>query len=526
VIGQRHYDVQLMGGAALHFGWVAEMKTGEGKTLVSTLPVYLNALTGKGVHLVTVNDYLARFATPSGWADPPWLGLTSAWSSPASSDGRPQAGAVRRRHHLRHQQRVRLRLPARQHGHVAGRQGPAGPQLRIVDEVDSILIDEARTPLIISAGLADAAKLYYKFASIVRGLKRDVDYEVDEEKRTVAPTESGIEKVERALGIENLYDAGVAEPRAPAPGGAEGQGAVQARQGLHRPGRRGEDRRRVHRPHPRGPALVRGPPPGGRGQGGREDQGGEPDPRHDHPPELLPHVRQARRHDRHGPDRGRRADEHLQAAGGAHPHQPPMVRLDEPTSSTRARTASSPPWSTTSSSATPRASRCWSAPSRSRSPRSCRACSTQAGHPHEVLNAKQHTREAEIVAQAGRLGGGHRGHQHGRSRRRHPARRQPRGLAEAPRRALGRGPRAPPARDPRARPATRSCSPSTRPSARPRATRSASSAGSTCSAPSATRAAASTTSSAAAPAARATRARAASTCRSRTSSCASSPPAP
>ena len=156
------------------------------------------------------------------------------------------------------------------------------------------------------------------------------DYEVDEEKRTVVPTEEGIEKVEKAARRREPLRRRQPEPRPPAPGRPPGQGAVQARQGLHRPGRRGEDRRRVHRPHPRGPPLVRGPAPGRRGQGGREDQGGEPDPRHDHPPELLPHVRQARRHDRHGPDRGRR----VRAAPTTSqvvpiPTNRPMVRADQ-----------------------------------------------------------------------------------------------------------------------------------------------------------------------------------------------------
>ena len=120
VIGQRHYDVQLMGGAALHFGWVAEMKTGEGKTLVSTLPVYLNGLAGKGVHLITVNDYLATPRRRVDGPDPPLArARPSASSSPATTTPTHKRAAVRRRHHLRHQQRVRLRLPARQHGHVA-----------------------------------------------------------------------------------------------------------------------------------------------------------------------------------------------------------------------------------------------------------------------------------------------------------------------------------------------------------------------------------------------------------------------
>ncbi len=130
VLGQRHFDVQLMGGMALHFGWIAEMKTGEGKTLVSTLPAYLNALDGRGVHMVTVNDYLAT-------RDAEWMGRVHRWLGLSvgriAADGRrprAQAGGLRRRHHLRHQQRVRLRLPARQHDPLARAHGPARPRLR------------------------------------------------------------------------------------------------------------------------------------------------------------------------------------------------------------------------------------------------------------------------------------------------------------------------------------------------------------------------------------------------------------
>jgi preprotein translocase subunit SecA len=210
VLGQRHYDVQMVGGAALHFGWVAEMKTGEGKTLVSTLPAYLNGLTGKGMHLVTVNDYLAT--RDSQWMGRVhrWLGLDVGLIVP----GQPDPDHKREQYacditygtnnefgfdYLRDNM-----APSR------ARQVQRGHVYAIVDEVDSILIDEARTPLIISGRVADAAQLYYKFASIVRGLRTELDYEVEEEKRTVVPTEEGIEKVERALGIENLYD-GVAQ---------------------------------------------------------------------------------------------------------------------------------------------------------------------------------------------------------------------------------------------------------------------------------------------------------------------------
>jgi preprotein translocase subunit SecA len=205
-IGQRHYDVQLMGGAALHFGWVAEMKTGEGKTLVSTLPVYLNGLVGDGVHVVTVNDYLAR-------RDAEWmgrihrrLGLTIGLILPGndSSEHKRSQYACDITYgtnnefgfdYLRDNMAMSLADKV-QRGHAYA----------IVDEVDSILIDEARTPLIISGRVGDAAKLYYKFAAIARSLTRDDDYEVDEEKKIVFPLPPGIEKVERELGVENLYD--------------------------------------------------------------------------------------------------------------------------------------------------------------------------------------------------------------------------------------------------------------------------------------------------------------------------------
>jgi preprotein translocase subunit SecA len=207
VLGQRHFDVQLMGGMALHFGWIAEMKTGEGKTLVSTLPVYLNALDQRGVHVVTVNDYLAtRDAEWMGRLHR-WLGLTvgrigadiddpvqkqAAYAADLTYGTNNEFGFDYLRDNM-----ARSRDHMVQRGHV----------FAIVDEVDSILIDEARTPLIISGPADEAAQLYYQFASIARTLTRDVDYEVDEEKKTVVPLESGIEKVEKAVGVDNIYDA-------------------------------------------------------------------------------------------------------------------------------------------------------------------------------------------------------------------------------------------------------------------------------------------------------------------------------
>ncbi|HVB19324.1 MAG TPA: preprotein translocase subunit SecA [Acidimicrobiales bacterium] len=207
VLGQRPYDVQLMGGMALHFGWIAEMKTGEGKTLVSTLPVYLNALTGQGVHVVTVNDYLASFhATWMGRLHE-FLGISVGRVGPdlTEFDEKRAAYACDVTYGTNTEfgfDYLRDNM-ARRREHMVQR----GHHYAIVDEVDSILIDEARTPLIISGPASDVTKLYYQFASIVRALTRDVDYEVDEEKMTVVPTEAGIEKVERQLGVTNLYDA-------------------------------------------------------------------------------------------------------------------------------------------------------------------------------------------------------------------------------------------------------------------------------------------------------------------------------
>jgi preprotein translocase subunit SecA len=207
VIGQRHFDVQLMGGMALHFGWIAEMKTGEGKTLVSTLPVYLNALAGEGVHVVTVNDYLAtRDAEWMGRVHR-FLGLTVGRVGPDIDDSQAKRDAYWSDvtygtntefgfDYLRDNM-ARSKETMVQRGH----------HFAIVDEVDSILIDEARTPLIISGPAAESAQLYYRFAGIVRTLREGDDYEVDEEKRAVVPTEEGIDKVERQLGVDNLYDA-------------------------------------------------------------------------------------------------------------------------------------------------------------------------------------------------------------------------------------------------------------------------------------------------------------------------------
>ncbi len=205
-LGQRHYDVQLMGGAALHKGNIAEMRTGEGKTLVSTLPAYLNGLTGKGVHIVTTNDYLAE-------RDSEWMGRIHRFlglkvgvilSNMSPAERREQYAADITYgtnnefgfDYLRDNMAWSLEDCVQREHNFA-----------IVDEVDSILIDEARTPLIISGPADKATKWYQEFAIIAEKLTRDVHYEIDEKKRTIGIHEEGVSKVEELLGIENLYEA-------------------------------------------------------------------------------------------------------------------------------------------------------------------------------------------------------------------------------------------------------------------------------------------------------------------------------
>ena len=204
-LGMRPFDVQIMGGIVLHEGKIAEMKTGEGKTLAATMPVYLNALSGKGAHVVTVNDYLAR-------RDAEWMG--EIYSFLGLEVGLVQDGLRFDERKVAYHSDITYGTNA-QFGfdYLRDNIATSTDQLvqrelnfAIVDEVDSILVDEARTPLIISGMPESAADIYYRFAAIVPRLKRGEDYEVDEKKKQVAPTESGVDKVEKALGIENLYD--------------------------------------------------------------------------------------------------------------------------------------------------------------------------------------------------------------------------------------------------------------------------------------------------------------------------------
>ncbi|HST86488.1 MAG TPA: preprotein translocase subunit SecA [Kineosporiaceae bacterium] len=204
-LGQRHFDVQLVGGAALHTGNIAEMKTGEGKTLVATAPAYLNALAGNGVHVITVNDYLAEYQSELMGRVYRFLGLSvGCILAQMSPDERRVAYAADITYGTNNEFGFDfLRDNMAWSGDDLVQRGHS---YAIVDEVDSILIDEARTPLIISGPADQPTKWYVEFAKMAARLKRDEDYEVDEKKRTIGVLESGIEKVEDYLGIDNLYE--------------------------------------------------------------------------------------------------------------------------------------------------------------------------------------------------------------------------------------------------------------------------------------------------------------------------------
>jgi preprotein translocase subunit SecA len=204
-LGKRHFDVQLVGGVALHWGHIAEMKTGEGKTLAATLPSYLNGLNGQGVHVVTVNDYLAR-------RDAEWMGVIHRFlglevgvvlATMTPWERRPAYGA-----HITYGTNNEFGFDYLRDNMALSTEElvQRGHHYAIVDEVDSILVDEARTPLIISGPTEQGARWYQQFARIAPGLQRDVHYEVDEGKHTVAITEAGVAKVEKLLGLDNLYE--------------------------------------------------------------------------------------------------------------------------------------------------------------------------------------------------------------------------------------------------------------------------------------------------------------------------------
>ncbi len=403
-LGQRHFDVQLIGGMVLHQGKIAEMKTGEGKTLVATLPVYLNALTQRGVHVVTVNDYLAKRDAEWMGRIYKFLGLTvGCIVHELDDDQRREQYACDVTYATNNELgfdylRDNMKMSASemvQRGHAYA----------IVDEVDSILIDEARTPLIISGPVEDRAELYNAVDELMKGLAAEHDkiekeierthdkekakellkteglLELDEKQRQVSFTEAGNERLEqtaaRARAAEGRLPLRHRERHGGAPrqSGAQGPQAVPARPRLHREGRRGHHHRRVHRPHDAWPALLGRPAPGARGQGARQDPAREPDARVHHLPELLPALREAGGHDRHGGHRGQRIPRHLQArrARGADQHAGrPHRRARRGLPHGRGEGARHRRRDRRLPAAA--ASRCWSAPRRSRSPSSSRRC--------------------------------------------------------------------------------------------------------------------------------------------------------
>ena len=323
VLNMRHFDVQLLGGMVLHRGSIAEMKTGEGKTLVATLPCYLNALEGKGVHVVTVNDYLAR-------RDAEWMGRI--YNFLGMSVGVIVHGLTE----AERQQSYRSDITYGMNSELGfdylrdnmkdsiERYVQRDLNYAVVDEVDTILVDEARTPLIISGPAEESADLYQRVNAIIPSLRKDIDYNVDEKAHSAMMTDSRRRPGRAEAGHrqpvrrpEHL----LAAPRDP---GAAGPRPVQARRQLPDRGRPGDHRRRVHRPEDAGPALVGRPAPGHRGQGRGGDPGGEPDPGHHQLPELLPPLQEAGRHDRHRRHRGRGVPQDLQAGrdGGARPTVP------------------------------------------------------------------------------------------------------------------------------------------------------------------------------------------------------------
>ena len=336
-LGQRHYDVQLIGGIVLHQGKIAEMKTGEGKTLVATLPVYLNALTGRGVHLVTVNDYLAK--RDAAWMGPVYhmLGMSvsclqhdvSYMYDPSSESNDPGLDRLRpipRREayqaditygtnnefgfdYLRDNMIVEPDMAVQRQLHYA-----------IVDEVDNILIDEARTPLIISGPAEEPVELYRTFARQATRLAEE-DYSIDDRTRNISLTQSGITKMEQGAKVCNLYSpenyhlvhyienalsARVLKQRDKDYVVQNGQVViVDEFTGRLQPA----------------PPMVRRPPPGCGGQGRVKGAARKHHLRHHNSPKLFPHVRKAGGHDRHGSHRGRRVLQNLQARRSGHSHQ-------------------------------------------------------------------------------------------------------------------------------------------------------------------------------------------------------------
>ena len=422
VIGMRPFDVQVMGGAALHLGNIAEMKTGEGKTLVATLPSYLNALSGKGVHVVTVNDYLAKYQSEMMGRIHHFLGLDVGVILP---EMRPDERRVAYNCDITYGTNNELGFDYLR-DNMAGSIEECvqrGHNFAVVDEVDSILIDEARTPLIISGPTQDEVRWYAEFARIARTLVKDVDYEVDEKKRTISVLEPGITKVEDHLGIENLYES-VNTPLI-----SFLNNSIKAKE-LFR-----NDKEYVVMD---GEVLIVDEHTGRMLAGRRYNDGLHQaieakegvTVREEYQTlatvTLQNYFRlyeklsgmtgtamtEASEFDKiYKPRRGADPDQQADAA-----HRPGRPRLPHRGGEVRRRRAR------TSPSGTRRASRSWSAPSRSRSPSTSRPSCAQARHPAHRPERQGARRRGEDRRDGRPQGRGHGRHQHGRSRHRHHAR--------------------------------------------------------------------------------------------------------
>ena len=323
VLGQRHYDVQMVGGIVLHRGEIAEMRTGEGKTLVATLATYLNALPGDGVHVITVNDYLA--ARDAEWMGQVYrfLGLTVGVIIPNLTDEqRREAYGADITYGTNNEFGFDYLRDNMKYDRGSMVQRPFA--MAIVDEVDSVLIDEARTPLIISGPTDDKSDLYLQVDAVVKQFTPD-DYEKDEKQKSIILTEDGTERAERALeaaGLlegENLYDFENTQVvhhlnqalRANMMFKADTDYIVKDGKVVIIDEFTGRDDGRA--------AVVRRPASGGRGEGGRRYRAREPDDGVDHLPELFPDVSQAQRDDRYRGDRGGGILRHLQDERGLDP---------------------------------------------------------------------------------------------------------------------------------------------------------------------------------------------------------------
>ena len=342
-LGQRHFDVQLIGGFVLHEGKIAEMRTGEGKTLVATLPAYLNALAGEGVHVVTVNDYLAR-------RDAQWMGQvydalgisvgvlqhegSYVYQPAPDGDGKAPAGMEA------------LRATTRQEAYAAditygtnnefgfdflrdnmkrdaSEKAQSNLTFAIVDEVDNILIDEARTPLIISAPSEQSSRDYSRFARMAPNLAAETDYTIDEK----APLHLAHARRHEQGGAIARNQVPVRRQRSQLPhrpprrDRAQGAEHLPARPRLRRLGRQRGHSGRVHRQADDGPSLLGWPAPGNRGQRGRPGPQRDHHLRHYHAAKLLPPVPEVGRHDRNRRYRSRRVLEDIQAGSGRGAYQ-------------------------------------------------------------------------------------------------------------------------------------------------------------------------------------------------------------